>query len=164
MSFKMLNSVDELMEYTGCNSIFIPRSVSVHYLIYTSEEPYRVDIYCSIIGDKPLSRASEYFESCDGNYLAIPNPNYINMEEYIREYKHLLGCEFVGSPKGNYVNNIVTNTWAISKNEPSLRCNFGYLTTLSHTKFFTEDAELVTYKEYMELYYPEYRDVWEKQL
>ena len=156
MSFKMLNSVDELMKYTGCNNIFIPRSASVRYLIYTSEEPYQVNHYCSFIGDKPLSCASEYFSNCKGNYLAIPNPNYINLREYIREYKHLLGCEYCGAWFDN-ANDAVFWTFTEDK---LVDFDIKY----KPLRLITEDDDLVSYKEYMELYYPEYRDVWEKQL
>lgn len=157
MSFKFLEGgVEELMEYTGCNSVYIPAG-GFEYLIYVSNEPYMLNFYDHTNSDPRKNSVGVIMSIEKNNYLAIRNPNYINMEKYISEYKHLIGCEYrvENCNREYFITEQHTNIhW--KHNKPALWD--------SKIKFFTEDDELVTYEEYMELYYPEYRHVWEKQL
>lgn len=76
---------------------------------------------------------------------------YTDMEKYIRDYKHLIGCETTPTTCfGSYV-----NQQRYFEVTPSL---------LENLKFYLDDETLGTYKEYMQLHYPEYEHVWRYQL
>lgn len=102
------------------------------------------------------------------NDIEVECFNGIDMEQYIASYKHLIGCEVFGLHKGKYI---------ISMSDPqcceeynislSVYDNAGCLTrfrSISEFKFYLDDETLGTYKEYMQLHYPEYEHVWSKQL
>jgi hypothetical protein len=155
MSFKFSEGgVDELKKLTGCNKINFP-IIEKKYLVFESNEPYTCDYFDWVGSDGFLNLFSIYAPKYK-NYLAIRNPNYIDMEKYIFEYKHLIGCEYhVENDNREYfiTEQHINVHWKHDK--PALWD--------SKIKFYTEDDELVTYEEYMELYYPEYRHVWERQ-
>lgn len=164
MSFKFLEGgVKELMEYTGCNAVFIPKN-NDKYLIYFSNEPYSLFFYDSTDCDPRKTNIGVIMSTLGSNYLAIKNPTYIDMEKYISEYKHLIGCEFVGSCGGNFIHGIDFQSLFGEPFKMIVVCDHGYGAYLKDIMLYSEEGGLVTYEEYMELYYPEYRHVWEKQL
>lgn len=82
---------------------------------------------------------------------------YTDMEKYIREYKHLIGCEYVGSCFDTLDG---ATTWLFTED----KFEAGFDIKCKPIKFITHDDRLVSYKEYMNLYYPEYEHVWRYQL
>lgn len=70
---------------------------------------------------------------------------------YIKSFKHMIGVVGVCGDIMMYVGN-----------------NEYYLSVFSkfqnYYKFYDEDSNLLTYKEYMRLYYPEYEFIWKEQL
>ena len=79
---------------------------------------------------------------------------YLKMSDYIASYKHLIGCEY----KSKY-NDLVwfcSEKTSIDVLEEPWR--------LSSALFWIDDYKTGTYKEYMQLHYPEYIRVWNHQL
>lgn len=99
---------------------------------------------------------------------------HLKMSEYIASYKHLIGCEFYlkdRRQKGKFIINVFTdNAGCISH----VHCNVGYeYRFIHHTDLmlYLDDGSHVndsvilgTYKQYMQLHYPEYVHVWKHQL
>lgn len=100
-------------------------------------------------------------------FVEILKDKAVDMEQYIASYKHLIGCEFYlkdRKQKGRFIINVFTdNDGCISH----VHCNAGYeYRFIHHTDLmvYLDDKSLGTYKEYMQLHYPEYKHVWSKQL
>lgn len=93
---------------------------------------------------------------------------FYSMENYISSYKNLIGCEVFGLAKGRYVISVSDPQHCEEYNIPPSICdNADYLTrfkSMSEFKFYLDDEVLGTYKEYMQLHYPEYEHIWEHQL
>lgn len=93
---------------------------------------------------------------------------HLKMSEYIASYKHLIGCEVFGLPKGRYIIGVSDPDFCAEYNIPLSMCdNADYLTqfkSMSEFKFYLDDETLGTYKEYMQLHYPEYKHIWKHQL
>lgn len=71
--------------------------------------------------------------------------------DYIKSFKHMVGVvgDFHGLP-------IAVDTVDVV---------YGALkTSINMQLYYDEDDNLLTYKEYMQLYYPEYEFVWKEQL
>lgn len=83
----------------------------------------------------------------------------LDMEKYIREYKHLIGCEYVGC----WYNTLEgAKTWFFTEDKFDY---FDYFdVALAPMQLITDDDKLVSYEEYMNLYYPEYEHIWRYQL
>ena len=81
---------------------------------------------------------------------------HLKMSEYIASYKHLIGCEYVGS----WFNSLEgAKIWVFTQDKLE-----GFYIRHTPVLFVTDKDELVTYKEYMQLYYPEYIHIWKHQL
>lgn len=98
-----------------------------------------------------------------------------DMEKYIASYKHLIGCEVFGLPKGRYIISVSDPNFCAEYNIPMSVCdNADYLTqfeNMSGFKFYldagthvNDSTTLGTYEEYMQLHYPEYEHVWKHHL
>lgn len=86
-------------------------------------------------------------------------------ELFILHGLHLIGCQFQTTLKegGNIeVDGYVTATH--TGGSFSIIGNKGYSRSMHEIFLFTGDDELVSYKTYMEIYYPAYRHIWLKHL
>lgn len=99
----------------------------------------------------------KYMESFKEHMESI---NDSNMEQYITTYKHLIGCEVYDYDYGSFT------ICSVSKND-----NGGLFFNSNENEpfdslvsFYLDDETLGTYKEYMQLHYPEYENIWSKQL
>lgn len=98
------------------------------------------------------------FRNCINSVEA--NYGDLKVEEYIASYKHLIGCEVYDYDYGSFTifrstkNNNGGLFFNGNENE-----NFDSLVS-----FYLDDENLGTYKEYMQLHYPEYVHVWKHQL
>ena len=81
-----------------------------------------------------------------GCFVDLIKDKPINMERYIASYKHLIGCEVYCSEKDRF--------FTFNEN----------MNILSYDRFYLDDENLGTYKEYMQLHYPNYVHVWSQQL
>lgn len=103
-----------------------------------------------------------------GCFVDLVKNKPINMEQYITSYKHLIGCEVFGLAKGRYIISVSDPDFCAEYNIPMSVCdNADYLTqfeSVSEFKFYLDDETLGTYKEYIQLHYPEYEHVWKHQL
>ena len=108
-------------------------------------------------------------------FLDLVKNKPINMEKYIASYKHLIGCEVFGLPKGRYIISVSDPNFCAEYNIPMSVCdNADYLTqfeNMSGFKFYldagthvNDSTTLGTYEEYMQLHYPEYEHVWKHHL
>lgn len=89
----------------------------------------------------------------------------INMEQYIASYKHLIGCSFKHTKqRGIYIKRADLGIWNIDKHLVSIQDNANYIYQLNSIKLYLDENTLGTYKEYMQLHYPEYEHVWKHQL
>lgn len=86
----------------------------------------------------------------------------INMEQYITSYKHLIGCEYLCNGMIGFVEDSDVGYYWID-NPPNLKSE--------NVKFYLDDGTHVndsptlgTYREYMQLHYPEYENIWSQQL
>ena len=105
----------------------------------------------------------KYFET-DINAKIYAKDNFIlervvimlfDMEKYIASYKHLIGCEYLCNGMIGFVEDSDVGYYWVD-NPPNLKNK--------NNKFYLDDETLGTYKEYMQLHYPEYKHVWSKQL
>lgn len=91
----------------------------------------------------------------------------INMEQYIASYKHLIGCEVYDYDYGSFTICSVSKNdngglfFNGNENEPFDSLVSFYLDDGTHVN---DSPTLGTYKEYMQLYYPEYENIWKHQL
>lgn len=166
---KIFNTLDEILEFTGCD-VAIPTNHPLgKYSVFEVVEPYNCK-YLDWATERGILLLDKFSEKTLIAYL--PKYNEIGekekMEQYIASYKHLIGCEVFGLHKGKYI---------ISMSDPqcceeynislSVYDNAGCLTrfrSISEFKFYLDDETLGTYKEYMQLHYPEYEHVWKHQL
>lgn len=90
-----------------------------------------------------------------GCFVDLVKNKPINMEQHIASYKHLIGCEYICNGMIGFVEDSdVGHYWV--DNQPNLKSE--------NVKFYLDDETLGTYKEYMQLHYPEYIHVWNHQL
>lgn len=88
-----------------------------------------------------------------------------DMEHYITSYKHLIGCDFKHiNQKGKYIKKADLGLWNIDKGFVSVQDNANYIYQLRSINLYLDDETLGTYKEYMQLHYPEYKHIWKHQL
>lgn len=93
----------------------------------------------------------------------------VDMEKYIRQYKHLIGCEFrvkSGWQKGKYVAAVGTSDDGYFTH---IVCNAGYAYVFRYLSDFGfylgyEVDYPSSYEDYMIAHYPEYEHVWGYQL
>lgn len=89
------------------------------------------------------------------------------MEQYIASYKHLIGCEVYDYDYGSFTICSVSKNdngglfFNGNENEPFDSLVSFYLDDGTHVN---DSPTLGTYKEYMQLYYPEYENIWKHQL
>lgn len=93
----------------------------------------------------------------------------INMEQYIASYKHLTGCEVCHQVGTSLYTNIITsvsdcNPFGTSGVVHDARGLYENQLPFNLLKFYLDEENLGTYKEYMQLHYPEYIHVWKHQL
>lgn len=90
----------------------------------------------------------------------------VDMEQYIKEFKHLIGCEFRhnGKQKGKHIQSADLGIWNISKGCVSVQDNCMYIYQLKNIKLYVDEGTLGTYEEYMQAHYPEYESAWRQQL
>ena len=118
-------------------------------------------------------RNPKYFET-DVNAKIYAKDKYIfekvaimlfDMENCITSYKHLIGCDFKHiNQKGKYIKNADLGLWNIDKGFVSVQDNANYIYQLRSINLYLDDETLGTYKEYMQLHYPEYEHIWKHQL
>ena len=107
-----------------------------------------------------------------GCFVETLKDKAVNMEQYIASYKHLIGCDFKHIyQKGEYIKKADLGIWNIDKGIVSVLDNDNYIYQLNSIKLYLDDgahvndsATLGTYKEYMQLHYPEYEHIWKHQL
>lgn len=75
------------------------------------------------------------------------------MENYIREYKHLIGCTYFADNKDYYLS--VFDHFVLRYHD---------LNSVADLVLYLEDGTLVSYGAYMKTYYPEYKHIWQEQL
>ena len=162
---KIFNTLDEILEFTGCD-VTIPTNHPLgKYAVFEVVEPYNCK-YLDWATERGILQLDIFVK---GKTLIAYLPKYSgigekeNMEKYIASYKHLIGCEFVYKS----LNDVIT--------EEMIDAIFylpKFMTVMNkETKFYLDDGTHVndsttlgTYKEYMQLHYPEYEHVWSKQL
>lgn len=103
------------------------------------------------------------------NDIEVECFNSIDMEEYIASYKHLIGCEVCHQVGTSLCTNIITsvsdcNPFGTSGVVHDARGLYENQLPFNLLKFYLDENATGTYEEYMQLHYPEYVNVWSKQL
>lgn len=155
---KIFNTLDEILEFTGCD-VAIPTNHPLgKYAVFEVVEPYNCK-YLDWATERGILQLDIFVK---GKTLIAYLPKYSeigekeSMEQYIASYKHLIGCEYVGSWFKSLDG---ATTWLFT--EDKLK---EFYIKSKPLLFITDKNYLVNYKEYMSLYYPEYEHVWSKQL
>lgn len=163
---KVYNTVDEVRAHIGCFEL--PKwYLDDHYLVVHTNEPYCFTWlgFLDNLGD-----VGDYVSKCgydiNGVVVLAPQVLEVDVEQYIKDFKHLIGCEFRhnGKQKGKHIQRADLGCWNISKCSTSVQDNCMYIYQLKNIKIYIDDYTLGTYEEYMQVHYPEYRSIWEKQL
>ena len=95
-----------------------------------------------------------------GCFVDLVKNKPINMEQYIASYKHLIGC--VVSYDGSIL--MVVDCWNLGIHVEGIgdvHIKNPYFKAL---RLYLDDETLGTYKQYMQLHYPEYEHIWKHQL
>ena len=104
-----------------------------------------------------------------GCFVEILKDKAVDMEQYIASYKHLIGCEVCHQVDTSLCTNIITsvsdcNPFGASGVVHDARGLYENQLPFNLLKFYLDENATGTYKEYMQLHYPEYEHVWSKQL
>lgn len=94
---------------------------------------------------------------------------HLKMSEYIASYKHLIGCEVCHQVDTSLCTNIITsvsdcNPFGASGVVHDARGLYENQLPFNLLKFYLGENATGTYREYMQLHYPEYEHVWKHQL
>lgn len=86
----------------------------------------------------------------------------VEMEAYIRDYKHLIGC--VVNLESDDLQ--IVGSWRCGVQIKDVGDVHILNTLFKDVKFYQsdEDESLVDYRTYMKTYYPEYKHIWQEQL
>lgn len=86
----------------------------------------------------------------------------VEMEAYIRDYKHLIGC--VVNLESDDLQ--IVGSWRCGVQIKDVGDVHILNTLFKDVKFYQsdEDGSLVDYRTYMKTYYPEYKHIWQEQL
>ena len=164
---KIFNTLDEILEFTGCD-VAIPTNHPLgKYAVFEVVEPYNCK-YLDWATEHGILQLEVFVR---GKTLIAYLPKYSeigekdNMEKYIASYKHLIGCDFKHvNQKGEYIKRADLGMWNIDKCFVSVQDNDNYIYQLNSIKLYLDDETLGSYEEYMQLHYPEYVHVWKHQL
>lgn len=158
---KVYNTVDEVRAHIGCFEL--PKwYLDDHYLVVHTNEPYCFTWlgFLDNLGD-----VGDYVSKCgydiNGVVVLAPQVLEVDVEQYIKDFKHLIGCEVLRHEVNRMTildswdcGVVVTGVVVVHHKNP-------YFTNL---QFYTDDYTLGTYDEYMQVHYPEYASVWRQQL
>lgn len=142
---KVFNSIEEINEAYGV-SVSLPHIFPYDmYAVFEVIEPNHVE-YWGLSSESGIS-------FLPFGYWIVCKPIVKDMEEYIREYKHLVGCEYVTE---------LCRCFYLSEGDVDFVRKYPHM--LGLVKFYLDDDTLGTYEEYMELHYPQYKHVWQHQV